>query len=91
MNWQYSFARRAERDLESVNDDGDRSRIFEALDRLAANPVRGDVDVTKLGGTGDQWRLRVGRWRVIFEYDRSSHLILVTRVLPRNEGTYRRR
>jgi len=89
MNWAYSFARRAERDLEDVNDAHDRRRIFEALDRFAANPILGAADVTKLGD--DQWRLRVGRWRVIFEYDRPRHLILVTRVLARNEGTYRRR
>ena len=89
MSWSYSFARRAERDLEGVGD-SDRRRILETLDRLAADPIASGADVTKLGGSDNQWRLRVGRWRVLFKYDRVARVILVTRVLPRNEGTYRR-
>ena len=61
MSWSYSFARRAERDLEDVGD-SDRRRILELLDRLAADPIASGADVTKLSGSDNQWRLRVGGW-----------------------------
>jgi mRNA interferase RelE/StbE len=77
--------RRVRRDLERVPEP-DRTAILDAVDALVANPGR--ADITKLGG--NEWRLRVGRWRVIFEMDNRAGTITVLRVLPRNEGTYRR-
>jgi mRNA-degrading endonuclease RelE of RelBE toxin-antitoxin system len=91
VTWDYRFARRAERDLDDVSDKDDRKRILEALDGLVTDLAPSGADVVKLGSSGNQWRLRVGRWRLIFERDTQAQLILVLRVLPRSEGTYRRR
>lgn len=48
---------------------------------------------TKLAGSQDLWRLRVridGRpWRVVYQVDRRDALVIVTRVVRRDEGTYR--
>ncbi|MBI4213800.1 MAG: type II toxin-antitoxin system RelE/ParE family toxin [Chloroflexi bacterium] len=55
----------------------------EAVVRLADI---GQGDVTKLVGPDDQWRLRVGDWRVRFLYDYQSTTIRVIRVLPRGRA-----
>ena len=61
-----------------------RRRIFSALDRLTEDPPRGDV--RKLTGGMDEWRLRVGSWRVLFRYDREANVIVVGRVRDRKEA-----
>ena len=43
----------------------------------------GALDIKKLGGRKDEWRLRVGEWRAILEMDKAAGQIIVTRVLPR--------
>ena len=37
----------------------------------------------------DEYRLRVGDWRVIFTFEDSGRTLVASRVLRRNEGTYR--
>ncbi len=59
-------------------------RAVAAVDRLAATE-RGDV--TRLHGVEPpEWRLRVGDWRVRFQYDYDSHTMRVLRVLPRGRA-----
>ncbi|MCW5854016.1 MAG: type II toxin-antitoxin system RelE/ParE family toxin [Anaerolineae bacterium] len=40
----------------------------------------------KLKGREDQWRLRVGDWRIIFEIDAPGRVIYIVRVLPRKDA-----
>lgn len=77
------FAARARRDFKRLDPPVQR-RIVAALDRLADIPPRGDV--VKLSGTDDEWRLRVGDWRVRFTRDRQRRVIQVLRVLPRGRA-----
>ncbi len=86
MPWRLVYARRATRDLDELPD-RDRRAMHDRLGRFIADPT--SVDVTKLGGSGNQWRLRSGRWRAILELDTQTGVITVLRVLARNEGTYR--
>ncbi|MGH2603135.1 MAG: type II toxin-antitoxin system RelE family toxin [Dehalococcoidia bacterium] len=46
----------------------------------------GSGDAKKLAGRPNEWRLRVGRWRVILELDNQAGLINATRVLPRDRA-----
>ncbi len=69
---------RATRELEAANLP-DHKRIVRAVERLAANP--GGADIRKLAGEERLWRLRVGDWRVIFEFEAST--VIVRNVLPR--------
>lgn len=57
-------------------------RIADALDRLVADPPQGDV--IKLAGSDDEFRLRVGDWRVRFI--RQDATVYVLRVLPRGRA-----
>ena len=48
---------------------------------------------TKLVGTRSTWRVRVRidgeAWRVIYEIDDAERLVVVARLVRRDEGTYR--
>lgn len=81
--WSYVFAGRARRDLKRLDPPVQR-RVIAALDELVqGDPPTGDV--RKLAG-GDEWRLRVGDWRVRFQIDATAREIQVLRVLPRGRA-----
>jgi mRNA interferase RelE/StbE len=63
---RYVISNAAERDLRRISRP-DLERIFAALDLLVGDPPRGDV--RKLAGRDNEYRLRVGDWRVRFLYD----------------------
>ena len=83
-NWRYEFTTRATRDLRQL-EPSTRRRIVEALDRLAHDPYTGDL--RRVQGTDiDEWRLRVGDWRIRFERDLANKTIFVLRILPRGRA-----
>lgn len=57
--------------------------MHEAVARFAEN---GQGSVIKLASSDDEWRLRVGDWRVRFVYDFQTEVIRVLRVLPRGRA-----
>ena len=81
--WRYEITPRAARELERA-DRTIRERIFEALDRFVEDPTR--VRQRKLAGRPDEWRLRVGDWRIRYKRDTARRLIIVLRILPRGEA-----
>ncbi len=76
------FTRSAEKELRRL-DPPIRSRVLGALDRLAADDR--SLDVRRLTGS-EHFRLRVGDWRVIFDYDRDTQTVLVRHVLSRGRA-----
>ena len=56
-----------------------RKRVLAALDRPQADDRT--LDVRRLAGS-EHYRLRVGDWRVIFDYDPDTQTLLVRHVLP---------
>jgi mRNA interferase RelE/StbE len=69
-------------------DPPDQARVRQAIDFLAANPQRRDIQ--KLKGRQDEWRLRVGVWRVFFAYDPARRALHILGVRHRREA-YRAR
>ena len=80
--WSYVVTPPARRDLRRL-DPPIMRRILVALDRFVADPRAGDI--RKLAGS-EEWRLRVGDWRVRFDFDDDAMLVVVTRVLPRGRA-----
>jgi len=80
------YERRAERELLSLSRETAR-RIARAIDNLDqdARP-RG---CRKITGGGDTYRIRVGRYRVVYEISEAEHLVVILRVALRTERTYR--
>lgn len=83
MRWQVRISRRARKQMEDIPL-RDREFIVNALDRLAENPYSGNI--RKLTGLENEWRLRVGQWRVRFVINDDEHTIDVLRVLPRDKA-----
>ena len=80
--WRIVYAPRAQRDLRRL-DRQVAKRVILAVDALAANDPRSDL--RKLRGS-DEYRLRVGEWRVRLDRDPSERRITVLRVLPRGRA-----
>ncbi len=72
----------AERDLRRL-EAPTRERIRQAVYRLADT---GQGDVQRVQGTADEWRLRVGDWRIRFRYVPGTQTLQVLRVRPRGEA-----
>jgi mRNA interferase RelE/StbE len=80
--WAISFEPRAERDLGRLDRQVAR-RVVAALERVLARDP--SVDVRRLKGS-DEWRLRVGDWRVRLRLDFDNNTVSVVRILPRGRA-----
>ena len=81
--WRVVVTPRAEKELKALPS-RDQARIRKDIDVLAISPKR--VDARKLRGKGDEWRLRVGYWRVRFRWESDSQVVVTLRVLPRAQA-----
>lgn len=74
------FSDRAEKDTDTLTDD-DFNRIVTGCKRLEDNPIPGGKHIKKPRGYEDLYRLRIGDYRIIFEWKGSQ--INIARVLTR--------
>ena len=81
--WRVELTGSAGRDLRRL-DPPVRRRVIDALDGLRAQPPRGDI--RRLTGIEEEWRLRVGDWRVRFTREQATHTVYILRVLPRGRA-----
>lgn len=79
MIWQPIWTEQALKDVERL-DAQHRERVVAAVERHASTE---SGDVKRLQGREREWRLRVGKWRVLFAYDREAGTLLILRVPPR--------
>ena len=72
----------AQKELDALDD-----VLFTRIDRkilaLANNPR--PAGCKKLKGYKDQWRFRIGDWRVLYIVDDAAKLVTVTRIAHRRE------
>lgn len=72
----------AQKELDALDD-----ALFTRIDRkilaLADNPR--PAGCKKLKGYKDQWRFRVGDWRVLYIIDDAEKLVIITRMAHRRE------
>jgi mRNA interferase RelE/StbE len=72
----------ARKELEALPDKV-LSRVVRKLESLSHTPR--PAGCKKLKGYKDQWRVRVGDWRVVYIVDDSAKLVSVTRIAHRRE------
>ena len=72
----------ARKELEALPDDV-LSRVVRKVESLGQTPR--PAGCKKLKGYKDQWRVRVGDWRVVYIIDDKAKLISVTRIAHRRE------
>ena len=87
MTHDVEFTRRADRDLRRIADRAVRRRILARVSKLAADPR--PPDATRLRGSEDIWRVRVGDWRVCYQVRDSALLVLIV-VVGRRGDVYDR-
>jgi mRNA interferase RelE/StbE len=68
--------------------DRDRARVVRRIDALAGNPR--PPGSLKMAGTGSEYRLRAGDYRVIYTVDDGARMVTVEKVGHRGD-VYRRR
>ena len=73
--------KKAVKQFEKLGEDT-RSRIVEALHTLRDEGFSRRLDIAKLRGYKNQYRLRVGEYRILFEL-RPERTIVVYAILPR--------
>lgn len=80
--WALEFEGRAELDMARLDPQIAR-RVIAALDRVLDQGP--SLDLRRLKGS-DEWRLRVGDWRVRLQLDFETRTVVVVRVLPRGRA-----
>ena len=87
MTYQVALAPAAVRQLRKLDHQAKR-RIQAAIELLAADPR--PPSATQLVGSSDQWRVRTGDYRIIYEIHDQELLVLVLRAGHRR-SIYRNR
>ena len=75
--------RSAERDLKRLSKE-DFTRIVSHIKPLAENPR--PAGCRKIAGSSNDWRIRVGYYRIIYEIDEKTKTIKIMRVRHRKES-----
>ncbi len=76
----------AAKEIEAVGQKKDRQRILDSIRSLSKEPRPHGSE--KLAGEGDRYRLRVGRYRVIYSIEDRDLLVFVVRI-GRRKDVYR--
>ena len=87
VKYEIELTRRAEKELIKLIA-ADRKKMSKAIDELADTPR--PPGVRKLQGFENEWRIRVGTFRVIYTIEDKNRKILIFRVTDRKDA-YRRR
>lgn len=82
INWKP----KALKQVEKIKDTATRQRIYTEAQALADFP--NCQGIKKLTRHAYSYRLRVGDYRVFFEFDGGIHIIDIEEVKKRNERTY---
>ena len=78
--------RRVHKFLSTLRDENSKNAIKNDLAKLEDYPVAlRDMDVEKIKGAKDTFRLRVGKYRAIFHVDKTEKTIYVTHIEARKK------
>ena len=89
MSWEYRFSKFAAKQIKAI-DLKHLKRIKQALDVLVKNPYLKNNNIKVLTGEfKGYYRLRIGRYRVIYSLDNILLIIFIEMVSKRNEKTYK--
>jgi len=85
MGWKIHFQKQPLKELEKMSNE-DRERILRALKILRNNPYDMQrLNTKQLKGRNRNWRLRVGKYRIIYELFDAQILIDVIKIGPRGD------
>ena len=82
-NYSVQVKPSARKELEALPDNM-LARVFQRMEALRSEPRPARCKKPK--GHKDQWRVRVGDWRVVYIIDDAAKLISITRIAHRREA-----
>lgn len=82
-NYRVLIKPSAAREIEAVDQKRDRQRIVTRILALANEPR--PVGCEKLAGESNRYRVRVGRYRIVYSVADAELLVLVVRVADRKD------
>lgn len=85
MSYRTILSPEAKKNLRRIRDRRLHDRLIAAIADLATDPR--PPGCLKLVGEVNQWRVRVGDWRVVYVIEDGRLVVLVVRVSPRG-GAY---
>ena len=69
-----------------------QQNIVEALFRLAENPFSRDQNIKKISGAVDAYRIRIGRWRILYTvYINKKEIEVIDLFLKKGKEDYSKR
>ena len=83
-NYKIHWAKQAANYLERL-DKTTKTRIISYVESLASDQTDQSLDIKPLTGRPGLFRLRVGKYRVIFSIEEEIRIILVSTIMPRGE------
>lgn len=84
MSYRTILSPEAKKNLRRIRDRRLHDRLIAAIADLATDPR--PPGCLKLVGEVNQWRVRVGDWRVVYVIEDGRLVVLVVRVSPRGEA-----
>ena len=84
MRYEIYLTRKARKDLDKL-DPQTRRRVIDALITLRDYGFTPRLDIKKLKGYKNHYRLRVGEYRVLFELEKPRGIIVYA-ILPRKQA-----
>ena len=81
--YRITFARSAGKELQKLDPPIAR-RIFKAIEKLAAYPR--PTGCVKLTGSQNEWRIRIGDWRVIYTIDDAARAVDIAAIRHRSDA-----
>ena len=84
--YRVTFDRKAEKQINAVRIRWLAEDLRDAIMALGENPR--PPGCLKMNGSADEWRIRVGDWRVVYRIADGRVVVIVVRVAPRG-GVYR--
>jgi mRNA interferase RelE/StbE len=84
MSYAIKFYKEAVKNIKKL-DKTTRNRILDHINILAQNPRNKELDVKKMQGTQNQFRLRVGSFRIVYSLIDEELIIIIIRVGSRGD------
>ena len=81
--YKLAFLPKAEKQLDAIGDKRLRLPLERAIQALADDPR--PPECVKLVGYKDEWRVRVGDWRIVYRIEGDGLVVLVVWIGPRGE------
>lgn len=83
MSYAIKYAKQVEKFLDKHKDL--QPKVLTALEQIAQNPFDNALDIKKLQGEGHKYRLRIGKYRLLYEIIDEQILIYAYKAQSRGD------